>query len=107
MTKNISTADYYLGCDVAKAKIDVSLITAQGVELWVDKVPNEPEAIATFLLTLSGNYPGQTIRCVVEATSTFHLPLAETSYAVGVGCQVYNPLITRSGIKNTVRGKKT
>jgi transposase len=100
-------ADYFLGCDVAKAKLDVSFIDARGIELWADKVSNEPEAIATFLLTLAGNYPGQTVRCVAEATGVFHLPLAETSYAVGMGCQVYNPIITKAGIKGSVRGKKT
>ncbi len=49
MSKNMSThatnpqlspkADYYLGCDVAKAKIDVSLINANGQELWFDTAP--------------------------------------------------------------------
>jgi transposase len=101
------TADYFLGCDVSKLKLDLSFINAQGIELWTDKVPNEPVAIATFLLTLTGNYPDEMIQCVVEATGVFHLPLAETSYAVGLPCRVYNPVITKAGIKATVRGKKT
>jgi transposase len=110
MSKNTTAnvlADYYLGCDVAKLKLDVSLINAQGIELWVDKIPNEPVAIAQYLLTLEGHYSGQVIRCVVEATGVFHLPLAETSYVVGISCQVYNPIITKAGIKGSVRGKKT
>lgn len=104
---SIVTADYFLGCDVSKLKLDLSCINAQGIELWTDKIPNDPEAIATFLLTLTGNYPGETIQCVVEATGVFHLPLAETSYVVGLPCRVYNPVITKAGIKATVRGKKT
>jgi transposase len=103
----VITADYFLGCDVSKLKLDLSFINAQGIELWTDKVPNEPVAIATFLLTLTGNYPDEMIQCVVEATGVFHLPLAETSYAVGLPCRVYNPVITKAGIKATVRGKKT
>lgn len=110
MPKNTNTnevADYYLGCDVAKAKLDVSLITAQGIELWADKIPNDEAAIATFLLTLTGAYLGTTIRCVVEATGVYHLPFAGTTYACGIPCQVYNPIITKGATKGTVRGKKT
>lgn len=104
---SITTTDYFLGCDVSKLKLDLSFINAHGIEFWTDRIPNEPEAIAAYLLTLAGNYPGETIQCVVEATGVFHLPLAETSYAVGLPCSVYNPVITKAGIKATVRGKKT
>ena len=115
MSKNMSTnthaqlpeADYYLGCDVAKAKLDASLINAQSQELWADTIANEEVAIATLLLTLSGAYPGQTLQAVAEATGTYHYTLAETSYAVGVPCRIYNPIITKSAIKASVRSKKT
>ena len=107
ITPTIPAADYFLGCDVAKAKLDVALITANGQELWVTTIPNQVEAIATFLLTLSGAHPNETIVLVVESTGTYHLPFVETSYAIGMQCVVYNPLITKSGIKNSVRGKKT
>ena len=103
----LSEADYYLGCDVAKAKIDVSLINTRSQELWIDTIANEEVAIAAFLLTLSGNYPNQKIQTVVEATSTYHYALATISHAVGLPCRIYNPIITKSGIKTTVRGKKT
>jgi transposase len=106
-TTTESTADYYLGCDVAKAKLDVSLIDARGVALWADVIPNEPAAIATYLLTLTGHHPGQTVECVVEATSTYHYALQEMCHQLSLPCRVYNPLITKSGIKSTVRGKKT
>jgi transposase len=43
----------------------------------------------------------------VEATGTYHLAYAETSHAVGLLCRIYNPIITKSGIKSTARGKKT
>jgi transposase len=107
MSQNIPDADYYLGCDVAKAKLDVSLINAQGIELWADAIPNETVAIATFLLTLAGYYPEGLVQSVVEATSTYHYALLEASHAVGIPCRVYNSIITKSGIKGTVRGKKT
>ena len=100
-------ADYFLGCDVAKLKLDVTLITAQSQELWSDTIPNEQAAIAAFLLTLSGAHPDETIILVVESTSTYHLPFVETSHAVALPCLIYNPLITKSGIKGSVRGKKT
>lgn len=104
---SVTTPNYFLGCDVSKLKLDLSYINAQGIELWTDRIPNEPEAIAAYLLALTGNYPGETIQCVVEATGVFHLPLAETSYAVDLPCRVYNPVITKAGIKASVRGKKT
>ncbi len=101
------SADYFLGCDVSKAKLDVALINANGQELWGTTIPNEAVAIATFLLTLSGAYPDATIVLVVESTGTYHLPFVETSHAIGMPCLVYNPLITKSGIKGSVRGQKT
>lgn len=104
---SISTADYFLGCDVSKLKLDVSLVNAQGIELLSDTVKNEPDAIAEYLLTLAGNYPGETLHCVAEATGVYHLPLAETSYVVGIPCRIYNPIITKGAIKGTIRGKKT
>jgi transposase len=107
MSQNIPDADYYLGCDVAKAKIDVSLINAQGVELWADTILNEMAVIATFLLTLAGYYPEYAIQSVVEATGTYHYALLEASHVVEIPVRVYNPIITKSGIKGTVRGKKT
>ncbi len=114
MSKNKSTnataqpeADYYLGCDVAKAKLDVSLINANSQELWVDTIANEEVAIAMLLLTLSGNYPDQKIQIVVEATGTYHYALAATSHTIDLPCRIYNPIITKSGIKASVRGKKT
>jgi transposase len=110
MLQKIATkqvADYYLGCDVAKAKIDIALINAHGQELWHDTVANEVEVLATLLLTLAGTYPEATVQCVVEATSTYHYVLLEASELANVACRVYNPILTKSGIRSTVRGKKT
>ena len=101
------SADYFLGCDVSKAKLDVALINANSQELWVTTIPNEAVAIASFLLTLSGAHPDETIVLVVESTGTYHLPFVETSHTIGMPCLIYNPLITKSGIKGSVRGKKT
>jgi transposase len=98
---------YFLGCDVSKRKIDVSLVDERGVELLVDKVPNTPDDIANLLLTLSGNYPEVEIRCVVESTACFHHPVTEAATAVGMGCLVLNPIITKQQIRATIRGKKT
>lgn len=100
-------ANYYLGCDVAKAKLDLSLINSQGQELWADVVPNEPLALISLLLALEGNYPEDTVQCVVEATGTYHYALLEAGEATGMSCRVYNPIITKGGIKTGVRGKKT
>lgn len=44
---------------------------------------------------------------MTESTGTYHLTLAETSHSIGIGCLVYNPILTRQGIKGIVRGKKT
>lgn len=98
---------YFLGCDVAKAKIDVSLIDTNGHELLAATVPNEAEDIATLLLTIVGNYPGDELICIVESTGCYHLMLCETAYALSVQCRVYNPLLTKQQLRATVRGKKT
>lgn len=98
---------FFLGCDVAKAKLDVSLVNERGIEQWIDIVPNEPLAIATHLLTVQGAYPDSSFCCVVEATACLHHNLAEVCYVLDIPCRVYNPILTRQQIKATVRGKKT
>ena len=84
---------YFIGCDVSKLKLDLCLIDGLGAEQWADKITNEETSIATFLLSLSGSYPGVT--CVVEATGSYHLAFAQTAYALGLRCLVYNPLLTK------------
>ena len=32
------TMNYFLGCDVAKSKLDICLINEQGIEQWIGKV---------------------------------------------------------------------
>jgi transposase len=98
---------FFLGCDVAKSKIDVSLINEQGIEQWADKVPSDVVTLAVFLLTLTGHYIDDGITCVVEATGRYHYPLLEAAVATHVPIKVYNPLLTKQGIKASVRGKKT
>jgi transposase len=98
---------FFLGCDVAKTKIDLSLINDQGVEQWASKVANHTPAIAEMLLSVTGHYIGDEIQCVVESTGCYHYPLTEAALAVQVGCLVYNPILTRQAIKQSVRGKKT
>ncbi len=98
---------FFLGCDMAKAKLDVSLVNEQGLELWVDKYVNEEVAIATALLTILGAYPEADLLCVVEATGTYHFILIEVCHNLGIPCRVFNPLITKQQVKATVRGKKT
>ena len=107
ISKVTSVAVYFLGCDVSKLKLNVSLVDDRGIEIMQDAIKNEPLAIAEFLLNLTGNYPDEVLHCVVEATGVYHLPFAETSYVLGITCLVYNPLITKGAIKGTVRGKKT
>lgn len=98
---------FYLGCDVSAAKLDISLVDEQGVEQWHDQVPNEPFAIATFLLTASGANPGDRLVGVAEATGILHLPFADTCVGLGYTCLVYNPIQTNQQIRATIRGKKT
>lgn len=103
----IDASAYFLGFDTAKVKLDYSLIDAQGIEQDFGAVSNKVMEIATLLLTVSGNYPTETIYCVVEATSTYHYGLLEACQAVGMQCIVYNAILTRQQIKASVRGKKT
>ena len=87
--------------------MDWSLIDAQGLEQTYGTVTNNTLGIAALLLTIAGNYPGQVIRCVVEATSTYHYALLEAAEAVGLQCIVYNAILTRQQINSSIRGKKT
>lgn len=98
---------YFLGCDVSKAKVDVALVNDRGHVLWEDKIVNEPMALAGYLLTVIGGYPDMNITGVVEATGRYHYPLLDAAVAVSVGCVVYNPILTKQGIRASVRGKKT
>jgi transposase len=98
---------YFLGCDVCKTKIDVALVDEQNQVLWQDVVPNAPTVIASYLLTLTGNYPDEHITGVVEATGRYHYPLLDAATAVSFDCKVYNAILTKQGIKASVRGKKT
>lgn len=100
-------ATYYLGFDTAKAKLDWSLIDQRGIEQTYGMVANNEFDIATLLLTVAGNYPGEVIHAVVESTSTYHYPLLDAARAVGMPCLVYNAILTKQQIKGTVRGKKT
>lgn len=100
-------SSYVLGCDIAKAKIDVSFIDSNGVELWSDQLPNEPLDIAIHLMAIAGNYPGAKLLLVAESTGTYHQTLAETAYSLGVVCNIYNPILTKQQIKASIRGKKT
>lgn len=100
-------AQYYLGFDTAKAKLDWSLIDQRGIEQTYGQVANNEAAIAELLLTIAGNYPDELMCAVVESTSTYHYPLLEASNAVTVPCLVYNAILTKQQMKGTVRGKKT
>jgi transposase len=98
---------YYLGFDVAKVKLDWSLIDERGIEQTHGTVPNKAAEIATLLLTIAGAYPSMCICCVVESTSTYHYPAVDASQAVSLPCVVCNPIVTKQQIKATIRGKKT
>lgn len=99
--------NFFLGCDVSKAKLDVSLVNEQGIEQWFDKVANDPVSLVVFLLSISGHYVGDIITCAVESTACYHFPLLEATTSLGVPCKVINPILTKQGIKASVRGKKT
>ena len=98
---------FWLGFDTAKAKLDYSLINGRGIEQTHGTVTNASGEIATLLLTVAGHYPDETIRCVVEATSTYHYALLEACQAIGIPCIVYNAILTRQQINGSIRGKKT
>ncbi len=100
---------YFLGCDVCKSKVDVALVSEQGAGslLWSDKIPNDVSSLATYLLTVGGNYANDEFTCVVEDTACYHHPLLEACELTNIPCRVYNPILTKQGIKGSVRGKKT
>lgn len=98
---------YFLGFDVAKAKLDYALVNEQGIEQTSGKISNDAVAIAALLQAISGAHPRVQITCVVEATGCYHYALAETCYALTIKCLVYNPILTKQQIKASVRSKKT
>jgi transposase len=104
---NEAEADYYLGVDVAKSKLDVSLLESRsGRELTHRIVANSTEAISSLLEDCLVDYGGS-LQCVAEATGTYHFNLLYAAEGLGIPVRVYNPIITKSGIKASVRGKKT
>jgi transposase len=98
---------YFLGCDVAKLKIDVSLVDNNGVELLTEKVANDTPAITTLLTTLANQYLDDELTVVTESTGVYHLDLANTACQLGFKCIVFNPILTKQQTKASIRGKKT
>ena len=105
--KGVFAMAFFLGCDVCKTKIDLALVDDTSRILWQDVVSNDASILVSYLLTLMGNYPGQTIIGVVEATGRYHYSLLDASIAVSFACKVYNAILTKQGIKASIRGKKT
>lgn len=103
----MSSEVYVLGCDVSKRTVDLALVNGQGVVQWADKVTNEANKLATYFLTMGGAYLGAELKVVVEATSTYHYPIADAAVAAELGCIVYNPILTKQQITGSVRGSKT
>jgi len=97
----------FLGCDVCKTKIDMALVDETNRVLWQDVVANDATVLAGYLLTVAGAYPGESITGVVEATGRYHYPLLDAAVAVSFCCRVYNPILTKQGIKASIRSKKT
>ena len=102
----LSHVEYYLGCDVAKHKLDVSLIDLVGNELQHGSIGNTPEAITRLLTRLADEYGNDTIACVIEATSIYHLPLAETAHLLAVPCIVYIPSLPKAALKPLYEARK-
>jgi transposase len=102
-------SSYVLGFDVAKAKLDYSLVNGAGVEQLHGTVVNEAALVAALILGVQGCYVDEQheLTAVVEATGCYHYPLIEAAAALKLPCRTYNPLITKGGIKSSVRGKKT
>ena len=100
---------FFIGCDTAKAKLDIAVVDSVGREIpeLATTILNEPRDIASMLLTLSGAYPEDEFICIVEATGCYHLVFADVCFELGIVCRVYNPLITKQQIRASVRGKKT
>lgn len=99
---------FFLGFDVSKLKLDVSLVNGQGIEQWADIVQNDEVCLLSFLSTVVACQDGaDEIVCVVESTACYHYPLLDAAAALGIQCRLLNPLVTKQQIKASVRGKKT
>jgi transposase len=97
---------FFLGCDVAKDKIDVALVDGTSRLLWQDRVVNEPFVLAEYLLTIQGGYT-EDITAIVEPTGRYHMSLLDAAVAVNFNVRVMNPILTKQGIKASIRGQKT
>lgn len=91
---------YFLGFDVSKLKLDVSLVNGQGVELWADIVKNDEVCLLDFLSTVVAcQDDADEIVCTVESTACYHYPLLDATATLGISCRLLNPLITKQQIK--------
>lgn len=103
----MSSDIYVLGCDVSKRTVDMALVDGQGTVQWTAKLANEANVLTTYFFTTDSALPDVTIRVAVEATGCYHYPVIEAANAAGLGCIVYNPILTKQQIKGSVRGAKT
>ena len=82
----ISTAHKYAGIDVSKQFVDICFFDSNG-QLVQQRINQNPKGYNSLISLL-----GKDVICVMEATGTYHLPLAQWLYDAGIKVVVENPL---------------
>jgi len=95
-----------VGIDVAKAKIDVAIVTED--EIVKKQFPNQTEQdMFNLIAWLKNNKVQSSDSIVVESTGSYHwlvcIVLVENNFKV----HLINPLITKKYEKSSIRGAKT
>jgi transposase len=93
---------YYLGIDVAKAKLDCALRLPNG-KFRAKAVPNNSEGFTDLLAWLTAQQAGQPPVCM-EATGTYWEAVALFFASQGFTVSVVNPAFMPSGANQGLRG---
>ncbi len=94
-----------VGFDVSKASTNWALVNGIGKVLAEGKCNNTERAVATVLVPIRGKY--SRLRCAVEATGIYHLPVLRACEVQGIPCRQLNPIQTKQFTRTTVRAAKT
>jgi transposase len=96
---------FILGFDVAKDKLDGSLINRSGQLKQAFLVANTPLAIADVLAAVCRQHPKLQVGC--ESTGHYHVNLVRVCLEKRIPLCILNPLTTKQYTRATIRGRKT
>ena len=96
---------HYLAFDVSRDVADGVLVSVRCTVKQRFHLPNDQEHLVQTLQDLIKTYPKLLVG--VESTALFHMPVVAACSALGLVCNVINPILTKEILKSSIRKRKT